>query len=52
MSEKTLVNDLLRKGFQVNDSLLVRQQFQLKTFKTGLRPEIAPERLEELLDEV
>ncbi len=53
LSEKALVNDLLRKGFQVNDSLLARaRQFELKTFKTGLRPEIAPERLEELLDEV
>lgn len=53
LSEKTLVNDLLRKGFQVADSLLARpRQFELKTFKTGLRPEITPERLEELLDEV
>ena len=53
LSEKTLINDLLRKGFQVNDNLLARPgQFQLKTFKTGLRPEITPERFEELLDEI
>jgi hypothetical protein len=53
LPEKTLVNDLLRKGFQVIDSLLARpRQFKLKTFKTGLRFDITPERLEELLDEV
>ncbi len=53
LSEKTLVNDLLRKGFQVTDNLLSRQHpFELKTFKTGLRPDITPERLEELLDEL
>lgn len=53
LSEKALVNDLLRKGFQVNDGLLTRsRQFKLKTFKTGLRSDITPERLEELLDEV
>ncbi len=51
LSEKTLVNDLLRKGFQVANNLLTRkEQFELKTFKTGLRPDISPERLEELLD--
>jgi hypothetical protein len=53
LSEKALVNDLLRKGFQVNDDLQLRpRQFELKTFKTGLRAEMTPERLEELLDEV
>ncbi len=52
LTEKEVVNDLIRKGLRFNEISSRRQPFRLKTFKTGLVEGVTMQQLEELLDEV
>jgi hypothetical protein len=51
LREKTVINDLLRKGIKL-DEIEVVPEFRLKGFKSQLTPGITAEKLEALLDEV
>ncbi|MBC7901680.1 MAG: hypothetical protein H7070_16690 [Saprospiraceae bacterium] len=51
LKEKTLINDLLRKGIKANESK-VTKPFVIKPFTTKLAPGMSIELLEELIREI
>ncbi len=51
LKEKNLVNDLIRKGIQV-DSETTLPPFEIKPFKTKLAPGMTIEKLEEMIREI
>jgi hypothetical protein len=51
LKEKSLINGLLRKGIRVEAETPLAK-FEIKPFKTRLRPGITPEMLEEMIDEI
>ena len=51
LKEKRLINDLLRKAIELDDSD-ERPDFYIEPFKTRLAPGITKAKLEELIDEI
>ena len=51
LKEKTLINDLLRKGINANESK-VTEPFVIKPFTTKLASGMTVERLEEMIREI
>ena len=51
LKEKNVINDLIRKGIKT-DEVTEHPKFEIKPFKTKLRPGVTTRMIEEMLDEI